>query len=305
VRWRPSSRNQVEDRRGQTGGSGGLGGLGGLGRGTSIPIPVGGGIGGIILVVAFLLLSGFLNGSRGTGGLGGLGGEAPNGGAVTSLDPNDTTAQFVNSVTVDIQEFWQKRFQAAGKTYPETVIVLFEGETQSGCGVASSSTGPFYCPADEKVFLDTAFFDELKNRFGAPGLFAEAYVIAHEFGHHVQDALGIMDSARSQQQSDPNRANDLSIRLELQADCLAGVWAHSVWTQPDQSNVESITEADVRDAVNAAQAVGDDRIQKQTSGTIDQDTWTHGSAEQRVHWFQIGFQQGTTESCDTFAVAQP
>jgi predicted metalloprotease len=307
MRWRPSAQTEVEDRRG-SGGLGGLGGLGsgGLGSGGGIPLPVGGGLGGIVVLVIFLLLSGVLNGNGGSGGLGGLGGgSAPAGGPLVSLDPNDTTAQFVNSVTVDVQGFWADRFSSAGRSYPETVLVMFTSQTQSGCGVADSATGPFYCPADQKVYLDTAFFDELKTRFGAPGLFAEAYVIAHEFGHHVQDALGIMDTANANQQSDPASANDISIRLELQADCLAGVWAHSVWAAPDQSNVESITQADIQDALNAAAAVGDDRIQQQSRGQINQDTWTHGSAVQRMHWYQLGFSQGTTEGCDTFAVAQP
>jgi len=307
MRWRPSSETQVEDRRGSGGlGGGGLGGLGsgGLGSG-GIPIPVGGGLGGIVILVIFLLVSGVLNGSGGSGGLGGLGGAAPGGGALASLDPNDTTAEFVNSVTVDVQGFWADRFAASGQSYPQTVLVLYSGQTQSGCGVASSSTGPFYCPGDQKVYLDTAFFDELKTRFGAPGLFAEAYVIAHEFGHHVQDALGIMNDANARQQSDSSSANDISIRLELQADCLAGVWAHSVWAQPDQANVESITQADIQDGLNAAAAVGDDRIQQETTGQINQDTWTHGSSAQRTHWFDQGFTQGTTEGCDTFAVAQP
>jgi len=306
MRWRPSSRSQVEDRRGGGGGFGGLGGLGsgGLGGG-GMALPVGGGLGGILLLLLFLFISGGLGGGGGLGDLGGLGGEPPAGGAVSSLDPKDTTAQFINSVTVDVQTFWTGRFQAAGKTYPETTLVLFDGPTQTGCGVASPSTGPFYCPSDQKVYLDPGFFDELKSRFGAPGLFAEAYVIAHEFGHHVQNSLGIMDEVGGKQQSDPNAANDLSIRLELQADCLAGVWAHSVWTQPDQSDIESITDADIRDAINAAQAVGDDRIQEQATGTINQDTWTHGSADQRAKWFQTGFKQGTTQACDTFAVSAP
>jgi hypothetical protein len=224
---------------------------------------------------------------------------------VASLDPGDDEGQFINAVTVDLQTFWDDRFSAAGRDYPETVTVLFEGQTQSGCGLASSATGPFYCPADQKIYLDTAFFDELSSRFGAPGDFAQAYVIAHEYGHHVQDALGIMDTVASQQQSNASAANDLSIRLELQADCMAGVWAHSIWSTPDQSDVESITEADVREAINAAEAVGDDRIQEQATGTINRESWTHGSAEQRATWFNTGFRQGTTESCDTFAAATP
>ena len=307
MRWRPSRDIQVEDRRG-AGGGGGLGGIsmGGLGGG-GIPLPVGGGIGGIVITIIIIIVLNLLGGSGGlSGGLGGLGGEqGGSGGVPASLDPNDTSGQFVNAVTVDVQGFWADRFSSAGKQYTTTHTVLFTDQTQSGCGVASSATGPFYCPTDQKVYLDTAFFDELKNRFGAPGEFAQAYVIAHEFGHHVQDELGIMDQVAQQQQSDPSKGNDLSIRLELQADCLAGVWAHSVYTTPDQSDIESITDKDVQDALEAARAVGDDRIQEQATGTIDKESWTHGSAEQRAKWFNAGFKGGTTENCDTFSAATP
>jgi predicted metalloprotease len=306
VRWRPSQDIQVEDRRG-AGGGGGLGGIGmgGLGGGGGIPIPVGGGIGGIIITIIIIVVLNLLGGQSLGGSVGGLGGEQGGGGAAASLDPNDTSGQFVNAVTVDVQTFWADRFSASGKSYQQTVTVLFTGQTQSGCGVASSDTGPFYCPADKKVYLDTAFFDELSQRFGAPGDFARAYVIAHEFGHHVQDELGIMDKVAQAQQSNPSSANDQSIRLELQADCLAGVWAHSVYATPDQSNVESITDKDVQDALSAAAAVGDDRIQQQATGTIDKESWTHGSAEQRAKWFNTGFKGGTTAGCDTFAAATP
>jgi predicted metalloprotease len=305
VRWRPSSSTQVEDRRGQGGFGGGGMGLpaGGLGGG-GIPIPVGGGIGGIVIAIIIFVVLNLLSGSSLGGAIGGLGGEqGGQGGPVASLSPEDSMGQFVNAVTVDVQTFWGERFSAAGKTYPQTVTVLFENGTQTGCGAASSATGPFYCPADEKVYLDPGFFEELNRRFGAPGDFAQAYVIAHEYGHHVQDALGIMDKVASQQQADPSKANELSVRLELQADCLAGVWAHSIWAQPDQSDVESITEQDVREAVNAAKAVGDDRVQEQATGTIDKESWTHGSSDQRTHWFNAGFQTGTTDGCDTFAAA--
>jgi hypothetical protein len=284
-----------------------LGGLrtGGLGGG-GIPIPVGGGIGGIVVVIIIIVVLNLLSGSSLGGALGGLGGgQAGEGGAIASLRPEDNQGQFVNAVTVDVQTFWEERFAAAGKDYQETVTVLFEDGTQTGCGTASSATGPFYCPADQMVYLDPGFFDELSSRFGAPGDFAQAYVIAHEYGHHVQDELDIMDRVAQEQQSDPSRANDLSIRLELQADCLAGVWAHSVYASPDQSNVESITDEDVREGLNAAAAVGDDRIQEQATGTIDKESWTHGSAEQRTKWFNVGFKQGTTEGCDTFAAATP
>ncbi|HET9680531.1 MAG TPA: neutral zinc metallopeptidase [Candidatus Limnocylindrales bacterium] len=310
MRWRPGSRIEVEDRRG-LGGGGGFGGFGGLGGGGlggggfGIPIPMGGGVGGILLLLLFLWLSGAFAGG-GSGGLGGMGGAAGGGPApFTSLDPNDNEAEFVNSVTNDVQAFWEQQFQATGKTYPDTVLVLFTQQTQSGCGIASSATGPFYCPGDQKVYLDLGFFQELATRFKAPGDFAQAYVIAHEFGHHVQDALGIMSGVASQQQSDPGKANDLSIRLELQADCLAGVWAHSVWASPDQANVESITPAEIQQAIAAAAAVGDDRIQQQETGRVDRETWTHGSSEQRDRWFGAGFQGGTTDSCDTFSVATP
>lgn len=301
MRWRPSGSTQVEDRRG-SGGMGGLGGLrtGGLGGG-GIPIPVGGGLGGIVLVIIIFVVMNLLGGTGGT--TGSLQG-AP-GGAIASLDPGDDQAQFINAVTVDVQTFWGEEFSADGRQYPQTVLVLFTDATQSGCGVASAQTGPFYCPADQKVYLDAAFFDELHRRFGAPGDFAEAYVIAHEFGHHVQDALGTMDQVAQLQQSQPGDANELSVRLELQADCYAGVWAHSIWASPDQADVESITEADVKEALGAAQAVGDDRIQGQTTGRIDRESWTHGSADQRATWFNNGFRDGAIERCDTFSVANP
>ena len=305
MRWRPSRTTQVEDRRG-AGGGGGLGGLrmGGLGGG-GIPLPVGGGIGGIVLFVIIIVVITVMNG--GLGGSGGSGGTGGQGGAAESLSPSDAFGQFVNTVTVDVQSFWEREFQARGQDYPETVTVIFsnQSQTQTGCGLASSAMGPFYCPADEKVFLDDGFFRELEQRFGARGEFAQAYVIAHEYGHRVQDVLGTMDKVRSEQQSNPGKANELSIRLELQADCFAGFWASSVWRTPDQTAVESITEQDIQDGLTAAAAIGDDRIQEKATGTIDKESWTHGSSEQRMKWFKVGFDQGTLESCDTFLVASP
>ncbi len=296
MRWRRSGTSQVEDRRGQ--GGGGLGGMSLGGGGGGLPIPMGGGIGGIVVVVIIFVVIQLMN-----GGFGG-GTQNPGGGGTTSsLSPDDEMGQFVNSVTVDIQTFWEDEFRARGSDYPETVTVLFTNGTQTGCGAASSATGPFYCPADQKIFLDPGFFDELSRRFGAPGDFAQAYVIAHEYGHHVQDVLGTMDQVQQQQTS--GNANDLSIRLELQADCLAGMWANWVMANPDQANVESITDEDVREGLNAAAAVGDDRIQEQATGTIDKESWTHGSAEQRMKWFNVGFKQGDLEACDTFAAATP
>jgi hypothetical protein len=291
VRWRPSSQSQIEDRRGSGGfGGGSLGGLGGGG----MPIPVGGGLGGIVLVIIIFIVLQFVGG-------GSLGGSQ--GGTTGSLSPNDDMGQFVNAVTVDVQKFWDQEFASSGESYSNTVTVLFTDGTQTGCGAASSATGPFYCPADKKVYLDPGFFDELRTRFGAKGDFARAYVIAHEYGHHVQDLLGTMDQVQQEQTS--TNANELSIRLELQADCLAGMWANWVMANPDQSEVESITDQDVTDGLNAAAAVGDDRIQEQATGTIDKESWTHGSADQRMKWFNTGFKQGSLKACDTFGVSAP
>ena len=299
MKWkRNTGFDQIEDRRGQ-GGGGGFGGmLGGGGGGLPIPIPggkAGGGIGGMIIaVVLFLLVSGVLGGGGGLSGLSGLGG---GGGAVEpggTLNPQNDTDQFLAYVVSDIQDYWAATFSASGKDYPETKLVLFDGGTQSGCGPASSATGPFYCPADQKVYLDLGFFDELESRFGAQGGdFAIAYVVAHEFGHHIQTVLGISGEVQRLGQEDPSRRNDLSVRQELQADCLAGTWAHSA-----ASDLEA---GDIEEALSAAAAVGDDRIQQATQGRTDPESWTHGSAEQRVAWFTTGYRSGNVDDCDTFA----
>jgi hypothetical protein len=289
--------DQIEDRRGQGGGAFGLPG-GASGGGIPIPIPSGkgGGLGGIIvLVVLFLLFSGVLGGSGGIPDLGGLSG----GGAVPAqpggtLDPQSETDEQLAFVVSDIQAFWGESFSASGRDYPETKLVLFDGSTQSACGPASAATGPFYCPADEKVYLDLTFFDELKSRFGASGGdFAMAYVVAHEFGHHIQTVLGISERVQQLAAQDPSQRNSLSVRQELQADCLAGVWANSA-----QSDLES---GDIEEGLSAASAVGDDRIQQSTTGRIDPEGWTHGSAEQRVAWFTTGYRSGNPDDCDTFA----
>jgi uncharacterized protein len=296
MRWkRNTGFDQIEDRRGQGGGSIGFP-TGAGGGGIPIPIPggkAGGGLGTVIVVVVlFLLFSGVLGGSGSIPGMGGMSG----GGAVEpggTLDPQSDTDQQLAYIVDSIQTFWASTFQASGRDYPETKLVLFSDATQSSCGPASAATGPFYCPADQKVYLDLGFFDELKSRFGAQGGdFAMAYVVAHEFGHHVQNALGIAEQVQQLAAQDPSRQNDLSVRQELQADCLAGVWAHS------SSDIE---EGDIQEALSAASAVGDDRIQESTSGRINPETWTHGSAEQRVAWFTRGFKGGSTDQCDTFA----
>jgi predicted metalloprotease len=301
MRWKRSTSSQVTDRRGD-GEPGGFGGRTGLGGG-GIPIPTGaGGLSGItgLIVLAIIVLI-FVFGGGGGLGDANLGGGDPNNGAASSLDPNDDVAQFINAVTVDIQTFWDVRFREDGKDYTETTVVLFTDATNTGCGTASSSTGPFYCSLDDHIYLDTSFFEELRARFEAPGDFAQAYVIAHEFGHHVQDELGILESVDQQRASNPDLANELSVRLELQADCLAGIWANSVWNDPDNENVQSITQEDVQEGLTAASSVGDDRIQEKTTGRIDPESFTHGTSEQRMRWFQAGFDQGTIEACDTFS----
>jgi predicted metalloprotease len=290
MKWkRNTGYDQIEDRRGQSGGLGGV--LGGSGGGGGIPIPIpggkaGGGLGGVIIaIVLFLIFSGVLGG--GGGGLGGLSGGAAQPGG--TLNPEgDTDAQLAYIVN-SVQTFWADYFAKSGKEYPKTTLVLFDTATESPCGEASAATGPFYCPADQKVYLDLSFMDELQSRFGAKGGdFAMAYVVAHEFGHHVQDALGIMD----QVQSSGGDQNDLSVKLELQADCLAGAWAHAA-----ASDVEA---GDIDEALSAASAVGDDRIQQSTTGQVNPETWTHGSAAQRTQWFTTGYQTGVVGDCDTF-----
>ena len=298
MKWkRNTGFDQIEDRRGQ-GGGGGFGRLGG--GGLPIPIPggkAGGGIGGIVVVIVlFLLTSGILGGGGSGGGIPGLGGLGGGGAAEPggTLDPQGDVDQFIAYVTSDIQAFWEEQFKAAGRDYPETKLVLFEGGTQSACGPASSATGPFYCPADQKVYLDISFFDELQSRFGAQGGdLAIAYVIAHEFGHHLQTVLGISQRVQELSQQDPGQQNQLSVRQELQADCLAGVWVHS-----QQADLEA---GDIEEALSAATAVGDDRIQQSTTGRVNPEAWTHGSAEQRSQWFTTGYRSGDTDQCDTFA----
>ena len=299
MKWkRNTGFDQIEDRRGMGGGGGGLGGMLG-GSGGGFPIPggkAGGGIGGLIItVVLFLLFSGVLGGG-GSGGLGGLSGLQPGGAAEPggTLNPQNDTDQYLGYVVNSIQVFWGETFTASGKDYPETKLVLFDqAGTTSGCGPASPATGPFYCPADQKVYLELGFFDELQSRFGAKGGdFAIAYVIAHEFGHHIQTVTGVSQSVQDQTQQDPSRQNELSVLQELQADCLAGVWANSA-----ASDIEA---GDIDEALSAAAAVGDDRIQESTTGRIDKEGWTHGSAAQRTQWFTTGFTSGDPGTCDTF-----
>jgi len=204
--------------------------------------------------------------------------------------------QFVSFVLDDTQKTWEQLLpQQAGVSYRHAKLVLFRNSTASGCGGAESATGPFYCPADEKVYIDLGFYDELKQRFGAPGEFAQAYVLAHEVGHHVQKITGVERQVRQLQQSNPQSGNRLSVMMELQADCLAGVWAHST----QQRGL--LERGDVESALGAAAAVGDDHIQKMMRGQVQPETFTHGSSEQRMHWFTQGLSSGSIAGCNTFS----
>ena len=207
---------------------------------------------------------------------------------------NDPQAQFVGVVLKDTENAWTTVFQKTGERYEEPTLVLFDGRVASACGMASAAVGPFYCPADRKVYLDTAFFRELDQRFGAPGDFAQAYVVAHEVGHHVQNLMGISDQVTALQQRarSQEQANALSVRLELQADCLAGVYGHF--------NQQYLDPGDVEEGLRAAAAIGDDMIQRQTRGETAPESWTHGSSEMRVRWLRQGLQSGDPATCDTF-----
>jgi uncharacterized protein len=265
-----------------------------------MPIPMGrGGVGGgmgLLVLIAVLVLTQCMGG--GGGGfdipIQQLPQAAPAEESISDSEPWSESEEFVAFVVEDVQDSWARLFAEAGRKYEPTDTVIFQRDTQTGCGVGSAATGPFYCPVDSKVYIDVTFFNELRERFRAAGDFAQAYVIAHEYGHHVQNLLGIADDVRRGQQENPEEANELSVRMELQADCFAGVWGYTAFED------ELLEEGDVEEALNAAAAIGDDRIQEETTGRIDRESWTHGSSEQRVSWFQRGFESGDPNSCDTF-----
>jgi uncharacterized protein len=290
-------RGGVIDRRGRSWGGGG-------GRSRGFGIPGGGVVGGgaigvllLVAVVAFQVCSSSGGGFDIPGLPGDLGGA--NAAATGSSGPaaaNDSLHGFVDAVSDDVQITWDEDvFQPAGRTYRYTDVVLFTGRYPTKCGTATANIGPFYCPADNLVYLDGSFFKELEQRFNAPGDFAEAYVIAHEFGHHIQWLLGIEQRVEEEGRANPDQANELSVRLELQADCFAGVWGHSAYAR---GVLES---GDLQEALDAAEAVGDDRLQQQAQGRIDPDTFTHGTSEQRMTWFRRGFDSGDPDDCDTFS----
>lgn len=281
MRWQQGRRSDnVEDRRGQT-----------VARGFKLS----GGL--ILIVVVFSLLTGqnplrlmsllMQQDSTQT--------TQPSG-APQAPEAGDEQAQFVSVVLADTEDTWGSIFAQAGRQYTKPTLVLFTGEVQSACGFTSSAVGPFYCPADSKVYIDLGFFRELDQRFGAPGDFAQAYVVAHEVGHHVQNLLGISDRVSRAQQSGPEaEANSLSVRMELQADCFAGVWGH--YAGKERNLLEP---GDVEEGLKAAAAIGDDRIQKESQGYVVPESWTHGSSQMRVQWLRRGLDSGSLDSCDTF-----
>ncbi len=293
MRWTPEEQSpDLEDQRGSSGGGGGGGGFG-------LPHL---GIGGLIVVALlslifhrnfFALFSGGGGAPVSSTGAPVSAPGAPTGAPVNESKEEHDQREFTNFVLNHVQQTWADIFAKNGQTYRHAKLVLFRDGVRSGCGYAQTEMGPFYCPADEKVYIDLGFYKELHDRFGAKGDFAQAYVIAHEFGHHIQKLLGISDKVEAAQQQNPRQAKPLSVRLELQADCLAGVWA-------SYQKQEMLQPGDVDDAMNAASAVGDDRIQKQATGQVNPETWTHGSAAQRSHWFKTGFDGASIQSCDTF-----
>jgi len=259
----------------------------------------GGGLGLIVIVVIYLLTGGIPGGGGGGFGIDPGTGQLPQAPA-SSADlekaPADDPAKFVDFVAGDVDAAWQKIFAESGKVYEPATIVLYEQGVQSACGGTPSTVGPFYCPRDRKVYLDLVFLDQLQQRLNAPGDFAQAYVIAHEIAHHVQNLLGVMDDVNLEQQESPDDANELSVRVELQADCLAGIWGHAAYARGDL-----LEAGDLEEGLTAAAAVGDDRIQKQAGQGVNPESFTHGSAEQRVKWFRAGFDSGDPTACDTFA----
>ncbi|MBN6714923.1 neutral zinc metallopeptidase [Pseudomonas capsici] len=288
--WKKGRRsdNVVDARDGSSGG----GGMRIGGKGLSL--------GGIVIIVAF----GLLTGQDPMQILGQLAGEMTQPSSQVSPQPrqappaNDQQAEFVRSVLGDTEDTWRAVFAQNGRQYKDPVLVLFRGQVNSACGFATSATGPFYCPADQQIYLDLDFFREMSQRFSAAGDFAQAYVIAHEVGHHVQTLLGIsakVQTARQQGQRMEGN-NGLLVRQELQADCLAGVWAYNA-----QKRLNWLEPGDIEEALNAANAIGDDRLQQQSRGRVVPDSFTHGTSAQRVRWFKAGFAQGQINQCDTFA----
>jgi predicted metalloprotease len=282
MRWTPGGRSRnLDDLRGQTGGGRMIGG-----RGM--------GIGGAVIALILSLVFGvnIFDGSGGGGPVQTSPGSVDQ--PVASTPKEEERMQFMSFILDDVQQTWRTLLPKVGEQYQDARMAVFRDGVSTGCGDAPAAVGPFYCPADQRVYLDLSFFDELDQRFGAPGDFAQAYVVAHELGHHVQHLLGIEQRVRQMQESRPGSANQMSVALELQADCFAGVWANST------SQRRLLESGDVDEALGAASAVGDDKIQAQMTGSVRPDKFTHGSAAQRTQWFRRGMESGDPNVCDTF-----
>ncbi|WP_422774242.1 neutral zinc metallopeptidase [Plantactinospora sp. WMMC1484] len=292
--------SQIEDRRGSGGGRAG------------IPIPIGGGRGGIVGLVIFVLIT-LVGGGFGVSQL--TGGDGEQQGDNTALEQRCETSDalqhldcrntlFVNS----IQAYWKRALpEHFDRPYEESDTVFFEQAVSTGCGQADSGVGPFYCPLDDKIYIDLSFYRVLAEQLGAPGEFAQPYVLAHEYGHHVQDLLGTEQRVRDQRQADPAEANRLSVLLELQADCYAGAWARNATGTADDRGVKiftSLTQQDIQEGLDTAAAIGDDAIQQKSGGRIDESQFTHGSSADRQKWFGTGYSSGDPTDCDTFGAAR-
>ncbi len=305
--------SNIEDRRGEGGFGGGLGGGGGFGGMGGIPVGGGGGLfKGGLGVVAFIVIA-LIFGADPMALLSGVGGgdtssytppaqTSRSARAPSSTPAADPETQFVSRVLKSTEDVWTGLFRDMGRQYQDPKLVLYRDATRTECGVGQSAMGPFYCPADQRVYLDLAFFDDLASRFHSPGQFPQAYVIAHEVGHHVQNQLGISAKVEQMRQSMSKRdANALSVRTELQADCFAGVWANRA---DRKSGGKLIDDKDVDQALAAASAIGDDRLQRQAQGRVVPDSFTHGSSAQRTRWFRAGLDSGDPNKCDTFRAQQ-
>jgi predicted metalloprotease len=283
MRWEGNRQSgNVQDARGSGGGIGIGGGTIGIG---TIVVAL---IGGAVLGVNPLTLLGIL-----TGG----GGPAPTTQNAPAPPANDKMAQFVSTVLADTEDVWKQQFAQGGATYVEPKLVLFRGSVRTSCGAGQAAMGPFYCPADQKVYIDLSFYETMKSRMGAPGDFAQAYVIAHEVGHHVQHQLGITERVeRARASGSRAEANNMSVRLELQADCFAGVWGHHA-----QNARQILEQGDVEEAMNAASKIGDDALQQASGRAVVPESFTHGTSEQRQRWFATGLKTGSVKACDTFS----
>jgi hypothetical protein len=286
MRWtRGSDRSNVEDRRGDAGGGGG--------RGPGLRLGLGGFV--VVAVLSIVLKRNLFTELGVSSGVSPSADVAPGAAPAAPSAAEEEQADFVTFVLNDAQDAFRKSVDG----YQNATLVLFRDATDTACGMGESATGPFYCPADGKVYIDLAFYDALRSRFGAPGDFAQAYVIAHELGHHVQNITGIERKVRDAQQRSPSSRNELSVRMELQADCMAGVWAH------DTARRDLLEKGDVEEALNAASQIGDDRLQKSAGGRVSPDSFTHGTSAQRVAWFRRGLDSGSLNACDTFRVREP